>query len=268
MPYLPEPRRLADILCLPFAQCHEWLKALVVELHSVIKQGTFGEDQVKPGDKIVPAMDVYRTKLDKNGLVDKLKGCLVFRGDLQGPSADLGLQDTWNPHADFLLLCIFLAMCARHGIMPCQIDFVSAFLQAHMRERLFVELPKYWAPHLPEDLKGYCGRPLLLLKALYGYRLSGKFLWEDQAEFFESQGFVPCSAGPALWYRRLDDGGLLLLLQYSDDMLFASTCAKSKAAFLMDLRARFDCLVQPTADWYLQAHIHQDSNKNVTLDQV
>ena len=57
-----------------------------------------------------------------------------------------------------------------------------AYVQAKMRERVFVKLPEEWAEFLDDDLKEWCGIPLLLLRALYGYTFSGKFLWEDQAE--------------------------------------------------------------------------------------
>jgi len=46
-----------------------------------------------------------------------------------------------------------------------------------MKERVFVQLPRYWTAHMSDDLKLYCGVPLLLMKALYGYTFSGKFLY-------------------------------------------------------------------------------------------
>jgi hypothetical protein len=43
-------------------------------------------------------------------------------------------------------------------------------------------------------LKPYCGVPLLLMKALYGYTFSGKFLYEEQEEFLISFGMKTQSA--------------------------------------------------------------------------
>ena len=42
----------------------------------------------RPGDKVIPIMDIYKCKLDKNGLIEKLKVRCIFRGDLY----DLPLQ--------------------------------------------------------------------------------------------------------------------------------------------------------------------------------
>ena len=50
-----------------------------------------------------------RYKLDKDGCVDKLKCCIVFRGDLYDPTDP---HDPWNPHLSFLALKEFLALCA------------------------------------------------------------------------------------------------------------------------------------------------------------
>jgi len=49
-----------------------------------------------------------------------------------------------------------------------------AYLQVDMKERVFVKLPDYWAAHMPDNLKDYCGVALLLLKALYGYITKNK----------------------------------------------------------------------------------------------
>jgi hypothetical protein len=74
---------------------------------------------------------------------------------------------------------------------PSQADYVMAYLQVDRKERVFVKLPDYWAAHMPDDLKAYCGVPLFLLKALYGYTFSGKCLYEEQEEFLIDFGMQP-----------------------------------------------------------------------------
>ena len=213
---------------------------------------------------MVPLLECYRCKLDKDGLIDKLKCRIVFRGDLYDPADP---QDPWNPHASFLALKVFLAICARYGIFPAQVDFLLAFLQADMRERVFVEFPDAWKNFLPEHLWKWIGRPLKLRKALYGYNYSGKFLYQDQAEFLESEGFLP-SGLPGLWYKRYPGDRLIMFLHYVDDILIASNDPQVQAFFIESLKGRFDIEVKPSADWYLQTHLQQDKNKNITLDQT
>jgi len=59
-------------------------------------------------------------------------------------------------------------------------------------------------------LKDYCGVPLLLLKALYGYTFSGKFLYGEQEEFLIDFGMQP-SPMPAIWRMSIPGGGILLV---------------------------------------------------------
>ena len=119
---------------------------------------------------------------------------------------------------------------------------------------------------MPDDLKPYCGVPLLLMKALYGYTFSGKFLYEEQEEFLISFG-MQSTPMPALWRMHLPGGGVLMVLQYSDDFLIASTDPIIKNKFKTALSTRFEIEWKPHADWFLQARIRQDADGNISLDQ-
>jgi len=119
---------------------------------------------------------------------------------------------------------------------------------------------------MPDDLKAYCGVPLLLLKALYGYTFSGKFFYKEQEEFLIDFRMRP-SPMPAIWRMSIPGGGILLVLQYSDDFLISSTDAIFKNKFQKALSNRFEIEWKPHADWFLQARIRQDSDGNISLDQ-
>jgi hypothetical protein len=75
-----------------------------------------------------------------DGSLDKLKCRFVVRGDLQ----DTGMEDSWSPTAPFRSLKMFLADAARNRCRVHQLDFVGAFLQANVRGRIFVTLPKVY----------------------------------------------------------------------------------------------------------------------------
>jgi len=119
---------------------------------------------------------------------------------------------------------------------------------------------------MPDDLKPYCSLPLLLMKALYRYTFSGKFLCEEQEEFLISFG-MQSTPMPALWRMHLPGSGVLMVLQYSDNFLIASTAATIKNKFKTALSTRFEIEWKPHADWFLQARIRQDANGNISLDQ-
>ena len=120
---------------------------------------------------------------------------------------------------------------------------------------------------LPEKYIEWLGKPLLLERALYGYTYSGKFLYEDIAEYLKSLGFYQCPSAPALWRRRSKEGHMYFVLQYSDDILHFGESHKEYIQFNKDISDRF--LVESTerASWYLQARITQDADGNVTFDQ-
>ena len=263
-PFLPEPRSMREVMRLPPRIKLPWVKAFVKELRGLIFHHQAVEiDEPLPSDKIIPALEVLKCKIEEHGLLDKLKVRIVFRGDLYKPTVEI---DPWNPHAIFLSIKYFLAWCAERSVYPGKADMVMAYLQARMRDRVFIKFPDYWKYFLPQEYHKYIGCPLRLLKALYGYTFSGKFLYEEQADFLREQGFVPIESMPALWIKRLQNSEILLL-QYSDDFMYAGTCTIAIQNFLDALKSRFEVEISQRATWYLQARIHQDSEGNITLDQ-
>jgi Reverse transcriptase (RNA-dependent DNA polymerase) len=262
--YIPEPKRIKDLAHLNKHTQKAWTKAIVKEFQGLLSQNTFLPAKPREGEKINQVMEVFKTKLDKDGLVDKLKARIVFRGDLYHPMTDM---DSWNPHTSWVALMIYLAICARYGIYPSQLDFVMAYVQVTMKERVLIRFPVLWRKFLPTDLHHFVDVPLLLNKALYGYTYSGKLLYDEQADFMRSQGFRPVELSPAIWIKELDDNGLVIILQYSDNFLVASTCRQAKSQFRTAISKRFDVEWKERADWYLQARISQDSHKNILIDQ-
>ena len=262
-PFHPEPRSVQQIINAPAAIRAAWTKAFYKELKGliVVKQSFAIEDPL-PDDPVIPLHAVAKCKLDKFGLIDKLKLRAVFRGDLYECPAD---EDPWNPHATWPSLKVFLGTCARQGYFPCQIDFIMAYVQAKMKGRVFVRIPANWKELLPVELHKWCGRPLRLLKALYGYTMSGRLLFEEQAEFMKEFGLQETSV-IALWKKDLPDGQFLLVLQYSDDFLAAGP-PEELERFKLAISKRFDVEIKPRADWYLQARLRQDADGNVLLDQ-
>jgi hypothetical protein len=263
-PFMPEPRDAWQILKSPPHIKQAWAKPFCKEVKGlIVTRQVFKMEDPLPGESVTPIMMICKCKIDMFGLIDKLKCRAVFRGDLHHPLDDM---DSWNPHASWLGLKVFLATCARRRMYPCQIDFVMAYVQAKMNVRVFAMLPDHWKQLLPIELHKWCGRPLLLLKALYGYTYSGKLLYEEQAEFLESYGMRQTTM-VALWKKTLPNDKVLLVLQYSDDFLAACDDSKGLEEFKAAISSRFDVEIKPNADWYLQARIRQDADDNIILDQ-
>ena len=116
-----------------------WAKALVEEVRGIVHRFNAVEiENPNEGDPLLPVKTVFKCKTDKHGQIDKLKCRVVVRGDLHVPNE---IIDSWNPHANYISLRMFLAFCAEHGIFPSQVDFIMAYLQAPMREKVYIQFP-------------------------------------------------------------------------------------------------------------------------------
>ena len=80
--------------------------------------------------------------------------------------------DTWSPTASMRTLKYFLADAAKHKARVSQLDFIGAFLQAKVNNRVFVKLDIRYTYYFPEYAQ-YFGRSLILLKSMYVMTNSG-----------------------------------------------------------------------------------------------
>ena len=129
----------------------------------------------KDGEPVTPCMDVYKAKIQSDGSLDKLKLRILVRGDLQNKEM---VGDTWSPTASMRTLKYFLADAAKHKARVHQLDFIRAFLQANVKNRVFVKWDMRYADYFPEYAK-YFGRSLKLLKSMYGITNYGKLFADE-----------------------------------------------------------------------------------------
>ena len=89
--------------------------------------------------------------------------------------------DTWSPTASMRNLKYFVADAAKHKARVHQLDFIGSFLQAKVKNRVFVKLDMSYADYFPEYAQ-YFGRILRFLKSMYGMKNSGKFFADELTE--------------------------------------------------------------------------------------
>ena len=87
------------------------------------------------------------------------------------------------------ILKYFLADAAKHKVRVHQLDFIGAFLQANVKNRVFVKLDMRYADYFPEYSQ-YFGRALILLKSMYGMTNSGKLFADELTEWLKKEGFL------------------------------------------------------------------------------
>ena len=70
--------------------------------------------------------------------------------------------DTWSPTASMRTFKYFLADSAKHKTIFHQLDFIGAFLQSKVKNRVFVKLDMRYADYFTEYSQ-YFGRALIFL---------------------------------------------------------------------------------------------------------
>ena len=100
---------------------------------------------------------------------------IVLIGDLQNKEM---VGDTWSPTSFMRNLKYILADASKNRARVHQLDFIGAFLQEKVKNRLFVKLDIRYTDYYPEYLQ-YFGITLILLKSMYGMTNSGK-LFPDE----------------------------------------------------------------------------------------
>ena len=83
----------------------------------------------------------------------------------------------------------FLAETAKHKARVHQLDFIGAFLQAKVKNIVFVNLDMSYAAYFSEYSQ-YFGRALKLLKFMYGMTNSGKLFADELTEWLIEEGFM------------------------------------------------------------------------------
>ena len=91
-------------------------------------------------------MDVYMAKIQSDGILDKLKSRMEVREDLHNRQL---VGYTWSPTASKSNFKYLLADATKHKARVHQLDFIGAFLQAEVKNRVFVKLDSRYVDYFP-----------------------------------------------------------------------------------------------------------------------
>ena len=81
--FIPERRNFAEVTKLAENIRKPWLKDTLKEIKNIINNQTFMIEDPKDGEPVTPCMDVYKAKIQSDGILDKLKLRIVVRGGLK-----------------------------------------------------------------------------------------------------------------------------------------------------------------------------------------
>ena len=126
----------------------------------------------------------------------------MVRGDFQNKEM---VGDTWSPTASMRTLKYFLEDAAKHKARVHLLDFIGAFLQAKVKNRVFFKLDIRYTYYSPKYVQ-YFRRALRLLKSMYGMNNSGKLFADELAEWLLEAGFIKLQCQMSIYYKYAPDG--------------------------------------------------------------
>ena len=113
----------------------------------------------------------------------------------------------------------FLAYATKHKAIVHQLDFIGAFLQEKVKNRVFVKLDIRFTDYFPEYAK-YFGRALRLLNSMYGMTDSGKLFADELTEWLLEAGFIQSQCQMSIYYKYAPDGSKIVVLSYVNDYVY------------------------------------------------
>ena len=150
--------------------------------------------------------------MNEDGQIIRNKARLVCKGYSQIEGIDF--EETFAPVAQMEAIRMFLAFTCSKGFKVYQMDVKSAFLNADLKEEVYMEQLEGF--DLAEGKDFVCK----LKKALYGLKQAPRAWYAKLDHYLQQEGFKKGVAGSNL-YMKMDKEKLLITLVYVDDLIFS-----------------------------------------------
>ena len=201
-----------------------WKESMAEELDGLWDKGTFAEQSAPKGVVPVKTRFVFKIKRASDGSVERYKSRLVAKGFTQRSGVDF--FETFSPVVGFDTMRTVLAASAAKGWNIKVLDFKQAYLNAPLREDIWLELPN--------------GEVVKACKAVYGLRQSAMEWWKELRKSIVEAGWVSSAHDECLYYRRGGDGRIAVLTTYVDDLLLTGDDEAEIGRMVEHLLAKYE----------------------------
>ncbi|KAF7376711.1 Transcription factor [Mycena sanguinolenta] len=208
-----------------------------------------------------PSSFVLRRKRDENNNVKAHKARLVAGGHRQIHNVDY--TETTSPTMTLATLRFLLALAARYDLEAENIDFSSAYTNAAVEEKIYMEQPPGFAK------PGFEHFVCELLKALYGLKQAGRlWYWAVYDLLVRRLGFTRCAADPAVFYIFVGGVGIIIGI-HVDDSLILSNSKAACAAVKRQIAAHYEITDLGAVRWLLGFEIRRvRAIRRITMSQA
>ena len=203
----------------------------------------------KRGKKVIPSLGFSKRIINKVTLgLDKWKYRVVAGGHRQNPD-DYEEKDISSPTLDHHALLLYLSTLMRiDGIEFSTADFPGAYLASDINEEIYLTINANHVRILFQDeefefLKGFVrsdGTTIIQIqKGIYGLKQAGK-LWNDKLiKILENFALKQVDSYECIFKMELNNGKVLYVAAYVDDIMIATNDAAARAALINYLKRDF-----------------------------
>src|SRR5258705_13022036 len=158
-------------------------------------------------------------------------------------------------------ICTILTTAAQHDWEIHQVDIKSAYLNAELRDDIYMRAP---AGYLK---KGDEGKVLKLLRSLYGLKQAGYEWSEELKKFFTDSGFNQSQVDQGVYFRCTDQEHTVIMVSV-DDMAITSAHLSDIVAFKAQLQTCFEITDLGELKWLLGLKVERDrAKRTIVLSQ-
>lgn len=235
-----------------------WRLAMDDEIESIEKNDTWVLCDLPEGHKTIGVKWVYKTKLNKDGGVEKYKTRLVAKGYTQQFGVDY--TEVFSPVARHDTIRLVVALAAQNSWPIFQLDVKSAFLHGYLEDEVYIEQPPGYVK-VGEENKVY-----KLKKALYGLKQSSRAWYSRIEAYFLKFGFTKCPYEHTMFVKNGEKGKILIVCLYVDDLIFTGNCDIMFADFKKSVMNEFEMSDLGLMHYFLGIEVIQ-SDAGVFLSQ-
>ena len=241
----------------------KWLVAIQSELDSLYALKVFTVVRRQPHFNVIPHRWTFKIKRDVNGEIQRYKARLVAKGYAQLYGFDY--KETFAPalRSSSLRLIFILSLLTPDYVID-QLDVKTAFLNAHVEEDLYMEVPEGMSVSSPRDM---CVK---LNRALYGIK-QAPHLWHNVIDtFLKSLGFVSCEKENCIYFMIVSSSPLLRIIVglFVDDIIssYPSSHRNSWLSLKQQIMKRYQVSDIGKASHVLGMRVIQSPSR-ISLDQ-
>ncbi len=205
--------------------------------------------------KAIESRWVFKVKHHSDGRVERYKCRLVTKGYSQLYGADY--DETFSPVVRFSSIRTLLSFAIQNNLHVHEMDVVTAFLNGHLEEEIYMEQPEGYIK--PEQEHKVCK----LKKSIYGLKQSPRCWSKAFTEFMMEMGFKQSTSDPCVFVRSRQE--LEILAVYVDDVILIMESIESMNELKMALQKHYKMKDMGELSYILGISVVQDNEKNCVL---